>query len=82
MQSFINDSRPAVTDKLVQMKKAGCTVYVVANSVEATALAKLKTACVTSSGSGSRRRSRAHPLPTGRERHPGHLLVLGLHQQG
>jgi phosphatidylserine/phosphatidylglycerophosphate/cardiolipin synthase-like enzyme len=42
MQSFINDSRPAVTDKLVQMKNAGCTVYVVANSIEATSLSKLK----------------------------------------
>jgi phospholipase D-like protein len=42
MQSFINDSRLAVTDKLVQMKKAGCAVYVVANSVEPTSLARLK----------------------------------------
>ena len=42
MQASIRDSRLDVVDRLVTMKKGGCTITVVADTVEPTALSRLK----------------------------------------
>jgi hypothetical protein len=42
IQASVRDSRLAVVDRLIAMKQGGCTVSVVADTVEPSALAKLK----------------------------------------
>lgn len=44
MQASIRDSRLAVVDRLITMKNGGCKITVVADTVEPTALSKLKAA--------------------------------------
>jgi hypothetical protein len=44
MQASIHDSRMAVVNKLVQMKRSGCRISIVAHTVEPRALAALKAA--------------------------------------
>ena len=46
MQASVRDSRINVVDLLVKMKKAGCKVYVLADTVEPKALAALKGASI------------------------------------
>jgi hypothetical protein len=46
MQASLRDSRMAVVDLLVKFKKAGCKVYVLADTVESKALAALKAAAI------------------------------------
>lgn len=46
-QASIHDSRSELVDLLVRLKKGGCGVWVVANSVESTSLGKLKGAGIS-----------------------------------
>ncbi|NGN63095.1 hypothetical protein G5C51_04135 [Streptomyces sp. A7024] len=44
MEAAIADSRPAVTDKIVALKRGGCRVWVGTGSIQSASLAKLKNA--------------------------------------
>jgi len=47
MQASVRDSRLDVVDRLVTMKKGGCKITVVADTVEPTALSRLKGAGIS-----------------------------------